>query len=62
MTLDVLAASHGLGFVFVREEEYDLAIPEARWGRPAVAALRAILASPEGAAELRAAGFVQRGT
>lgn len=60
MTLDVLAASHGLGFVFVREEEYDLAIPEARWDRPAVAALRGILASPEGAAELRDAGFVGR--
>jgi putative molybdopterin biosynthesis protein len=58
MTLDVLAASHGLAFVFVREEEYDLAIPEARWDRPAVAALREILASDTGRAELRALGFV----
>ncbi|MCE9634476.1 MAG: molybdopterin biosynthesis protein [Planctomycetes bacterium] len=60
MTLDVLAASHGLGFVFVREEEYDLAVPEARWDRPAVVALREALASNAGAAELSAAGFVRR--
>jgi putative molybdopterin biosynthesis protein len=60
VTLDVLAASHGLAFVFLREEEYDLAVPEARWDRPGVAALREALASDAGRAELRAAGFVPR--
>jgi len=62
MTLDVLAEAHGLGFVFVREEEYDLAVREAAWERPAVAVLREVLASEAGRDELRAAGFVPLGS
>ncbi len=44
MTLDVLADANGLGFLFVQAERFDLAIPEARWDRPAVAELRRLLA------------------
>ena len=35
-----VAAAYGLGFLPVRAERYDFAIPEARWDRPAVAAFR----------------------
>ena len=62
VTIEFLAGAHDLGFVFLREEEYDLAVPESRWDRPGVAALRDALASDAGCAELRGLGFVPRGT
>jgi putative molybdopterin biosynthesis protein len=40
MTLDTIAAQAGLGFRFVADERYDVAVREDRWDRPAVAALR----------------------
>ncbi len=58
MTLDVLAAGSGLGFVFVREERYDVAVPSARMERPAVRVLRELLAAPETRAGLAERGLV----
>lgn len=57
MTLDVIAAGAGLGFLFVQDERYDLAIPDARRSRPAVAALLALLEDPEARAGLQRLGF-----
>jgi molybdate-binding protein len=42
----------------VRDERYDLVVPEARWDRPAVRALRDLLASEAGRAGLRDLGLV----
>jgi putative molybdopterin biosynthesis protein len=42
-----VAASYGLGFLPVREERYDFAIPLDRWDRPAVAAFRGLLDDPD---------------
>ncbi len=58
MTLDVLAAANGLGFVFVQDERFDLAIPESRWDRPAVAELRRLLADEATRDGLRRLGLV----
>jgi putative molybdopterin biosynthesis protein len=58
MTLDVLASANGLGFVFVQDERFDLAVPAARWDRPAVAELRRLLADEAARAELRRLGLV----
>jgi putative molybdopterin biosynthesis protein len=52
-----VAALYGLGFVPLAAEEYDLAIPESRWERPAVAMLREALAEPSIRARLEALGF-----
>ena len=57
VTLDTVAAAAGLEFLFVQDERYDLAIPEDRWDRPAVAALRTLFADPEVRSRLRAIGF-----
>jgi molybdate-binding protein len=57
MTLDVIAAAAGLGFLFVRDERYDLAVPDSRRSRPAVAALLALLEEPVARAGLRRLGF-----
>jgi len=58
MTLDVLAESSGLGFLFVQDERFDLAVREARLDRPAVRALLDLLASPAARAALRRLGLV----
>jgi putative molybdopterin biosynthesis protein len=58
MTLDVLASANGLGFVFVQDERFDVAVPAARWDRPAVAELRRLLADETTRAELRRLGLV----
>jgi len=57
MTLDVLAAANGLGFVFVQEERFDFAVSEARWERSAVVELRRLLADASTRKELRRLGF-----
>lgn len=57
MTIDTVAAAAGLGFRFVRDEEFDLAVPADRWDRPAVAALRDLLESDEGGRILEGLGF-----
>lgn len=43
VAIATVAAGYGLGFVPLRPERYDFAIPEARWDRPPVAAFRALL-------------------
>jgi putative molybdopterin biosynthesis protein len=58
MTLDVLAAENGLGFLFVQDERFDFAIPEARWDRPAVAAFRRLVEDPAVRKGLAGLGFV----
>ena len=58
MTLDTIAKTAGLGFFFVAEERYDIAVREDRWDRPAVEALRRLLDSPAVRHDLAALGFV----
>jgi putative molybdopterin biosynthesis protein len=57
LCLEDVARGAGLGFLFVAEERFDLAVPEARRGRPPLRALEASLASPETRAALEALGF-----
>jgi putative molybdopterin biosynthesis protein len=57
-----LAAPYGLGFLPVRVEQYDFAIPEDRWERPAVRAFRALLERPEVIEALATLGFPRRQT
>jgi len=57
VTLDTVATAAGLEFRFLQDEQFDFAVPEARWDRPAVVALRALLDDPGVIAELQALGF-----
>ena len=57
VTLDTVARAAGLEFRFIQDEQYDFAIPEARWDRPAVVALRRLLDDPVVVAEIGALGF-----
>jgi len=57
MTLDTIAARAGLGFVFVANERYDVAIRDDRWDRPAIVALRKLLEDPVVRDGLTALGF-----
>jgi len=57
VTLDVIASTAGLGFLFVQEERFDLAVREERRSRPAVAALAGLLADPTVRERLRGLGF-----
>jgi len=57
MTLDNIAAAAGLGFFFIAEERYDVAVAPDRWDRPAVAELRQLLQDPEVRSDLAALGF-----
>ena len=57
VTLDTVAASAGLGFHFLQDELYDLAVPESRWDRPAVVALRRLLDDAAVAVGLQTLGF-----
>jgi putative molybdopterin biosynthesis protein len=43
VTIETVARQAGLGFRPLRAEHYDFVVPESRWGRPAVAALRRLL-------------------
>lgn len=61
VTLDTVAAGAGLAGIPVADERYDLAVAEARWDRPAVAALRDLLADPEVRSRLAGFGFVVGG-
>jgi putative molybdopterin biosynthesis protein len=53
-----VAESYALGFLPVRPERYDFAVPEARWDRPAVAAFRALLDRDDVLDRLAALGFL----
>ena len=57
MTLETVAKTALLGFHFVANERYDFAVPEDRWDRPAVVALRRLLENPSVRAELAGRGF-----
>ena len=57
VTLDVLARSHGLGFSFMRDERFELVVPDGKRARPAVVALVELLADAAVQAELAQLGF-----
>jgi putative molybdopterin biosynthesis protein len=57
MTLETVARAAGLGFRFVANEEFDLAVREDRADKPAVRALLALLVDPGVRSELRDLGF-----
>jgi putative molybdopterin biosynthesis protein len=52
-----VAAAYGLAFLPLSEERFDFVIPDRRWDRPAVAAFRQLLETPEVRRRLAAAGF-----
>lgn len=53
-----VAKSYGLGFLPVKEERYDFAIPEDRWDQPAVAAFRQAMGREATRRMLADLGFV----
>ncbi len=57
LAIDPVARAYGLGFTPVRVEQYDFAVPMARWDRPAVAGFRALLREPATRQALEALGF-----
>ena len=58
VTIDTVARPAGLRFRSLRAEHYDFAVPSDRWDRPAVQALRRLLAAGGALrAELEALGF-----
>jgi putative molybdopterin biosynthesis protein len=57
-----VTAAYGLGFLAYKVEEYDFAIPEDRWDRPAVRAFRSLLDQAEVVAALAARGFPRNRT
>jgi putative molybdopterin biosynthesis protein len=58
MTIETVAEQAGLRFRPVRDEHYDFAVPTDRWDRPAVQALRRLLAQGSSVrAELERLGF-----
>lgn len=57
VTLDVIASAAGLGFLFVQEERFDLAVLDERRSRPAVAAFAELFEDASVRARLRELGF-----
>lgn len=57
VTLDLIAEGAGLGFLFLQEEQFDLAVREDRRNRPAVIALAGLLADDAVRGHLREMGF-----
>ncbi len=57
VAIDTVAALYDLGFLPLRDEHYDFAIPADRWERPAVRRFRELLAADDTRAELAAMGF-----
>jgi putative molybdopterin biosynthesis protein len=58
-----VASAYGLAFIPLVEERFDFVVPNRRWDRPAVAAFRGLLESPEVRRRLVEAGFlVDEGT
>jgi putative molybdopterin biosynthesis protein len=58
VTIEPVARAKGLRFRPLRAEHYDFAIPASRWDRPAVRALRRLLAAETPLrGELEAMGF-----
>ncbi|HZW31678.1 MAG TPA: molybdopterin biosynthesis protein [Isosphaeraceae bacterium] len=52
-----VAAAYELAFLPLSEERFDFVIPDHRWDRPAVAAFRELLTTPEVRGRLARAGF-----
>jgi putative molybdopterin biosynthesis protein len=62
VTIETVAREAGLRFRPLQAEHYDLAVPEERWNRPAVVALRRLLApESEFRARLESLGFSYEG-
>jgi putative molybdopterin biosynthesis protein len=57
VAIEPVARASGLGFLPLRDEQYDFVVPRARIGRPAVQAFLELLASPEARRGLLALGF-----
>lgn len=57
VAIATVARDAGLGFLPLREEQFDFVVPTARLGRPAVEAFIGLLEEPEVRAELRRLGF-----
>ncbi len=56
-----VAAGSGLGFLPLQAEQYDFAVPKARWDRPFVQAFRELLRQPSTRAALASRGFEPSG-
>jgi putative molybdopterin biosynthesis protein len=61
VAIRTVAADYGLGFLPLREEQYDFVIPRSRLERPAVRAFRDLLGREAVRAELRGLGFAPSG-
>lgn len=57
VTIEPVARAYGLGFIPLADECYDFLVPEARFERPAVARMRALLADPVMRRHLADLGF-----
>lgn len=57
VAIDTVAREYGLGFIALREEHYDFAVPAARRGRPAVKRLVELLSDEDMRRELAELGF-----
>ena len=57
LAIDTVARDYQLSSTAVQEEHYDFVVPQARWDRPAVAALRDLLADPGIHRRLQEMGF-----
>ncbi len=57
VAIDTVASEYGLGFLYLRDEHYDLLIPHNRWDRPAVKLFRSLLDDPEIQQRLTQLGF-----
>ncbi len=57
VAIEPVSRQYGLGFLPIREERYDFAIPESRWDRPAVAAFREIAGGEIARSHLKEMGF-----
>jgi putative molybdopterin biosynthesis protein len=60
VAIEPVARSYRLAFLPMRVEEYDFAIPEDRWDRPAVASFRQLCVEPETGQKLAAIGMLPR--
>ena len=57
VAIDTVAGQYGLGFIALRPERFDFAVPTARIARPAVRMFRELLDDAEMRKKLRELGF-----
>ncbi|HJN08997.1 MAG TPA: molybdopterin biosynthesis protein [Pirellulaceae bacterium] len=60
VTIETVAKQAGLGFLPLRDEQYDFVVPRSRLDRPAVKAFAALLARADVRRELARLGFVYK--